>query len=72
MGDAWIRDTPFGPVTNSLRVAEHFEMKHHNVLRAIDKCKEELGVQLKFELNKNLIDNSCLGGAKGKERKKGK
>ncbi len=69
MGDVWIRDTPFGPVTDSLRIAEHFDMKHHNVLRAIDKCNEELAIELKFELNKNFIENDYLGGAKGRKRK---
>jgi phage regulator Rha-like protein len=69
MGDVWIRDTPFGPVTDSLKIAEHFDMKHHNVLRAIDKCNEELAIELKFELNKNFIENRYLGGARGKERK---
>jgi len=69
MGDVWIRDTPFGPVTDSLKIAEHFNMKHHNVLRAIDKCSEELGIELKFEFNKNFIENNYLGGAKGKNRK---
>lgn len=44
-------------------------MKHHNILRAIDKCNEELGIELKFELNKNFIENKYLGGASGKERK---
>ena len=31
MGDVWVRDTPFGPVTDSLKIAEKFEMdhKHH-------------------------------------------
>ena len=60
MGDVWVRDTPFGPVTDSLKIAEHFDMKHHNVLRAIDKCNEELGTELKFELCKNLIENNHL------------
>jgi phage regulator Rha-like protein len=69
MGDVWVRDTPFGPVTDSLKIAEHFEMKHHNVLRAIDKCSMELGTELKFELCKNLIENSHLSGPKGRERK---
>ncbi len=69
MGDVWIRDTPFGPVTDSLKVAEHFDMKHHNILRAIDKCNKELGTELRFEFNKNFIENSYLGGAKGKKRK---
>ena len=69
MGDVWIRDTPFGPVTDSLKIAEHFDIKHHNILRAIDKCNEELGIELKFELNKNLIENEYLGGARGRERK---
>jgi Rha family phage regulatory protein len=68
MGDVWVRDTPFGPVTDSLRIAEKFDMEHKNVLRAIKKCEMELGIQLKFELNKNIIENSYLGGAKGKER----
>jgi phage regulator Rha-like protein len=65
MGDVWIRDTPFGPVTDSLKVAEHFDMKHHNVFRAIDKCTKELGTELKFEFCKNLIENSHLSGPKG-------
>jgi hypothetical protein len=28
MGDVWGRDTPFGPVTDSLKIAEKFEMDH--------------------------------------------
>lgn len=70
MGDVWVRDTPFGPVTDSLKIAEKFEMDHKNVLRAISKCKSELGTQLKFELCKNLIENSYLGGPKGRETKR--
>ena len=68
MGDVWIRDTPFGPVTDSLKLAEYFDMKHHNVLRAIDKCIKELGTELKFELCKNLIENNHLSAPKGRER----
>lgn len=68
MGDVWVRDTPFGPVTDSLKIAEKFEMDHKNVLRAIDKCRSELLVQLKFELNKNLIENKHLVGAVGHQR----
>ncbi|MFZ4712206.1 MAG: Rha family transcriptional regulator [Bacteriovoracaceae bacterium] len=70
MGDVWVRDTPFGPVTDSLKIAEKFEMNHHNVLRAIKKCESELGTQLKFELCKNIIKNSYLGGPKGRETKR--
>jgi phage regulator Rha-like protein len=68
MGDVWVRDSPFGPVTDSLRIAEKFEMEHKHVLRAIKKCLDELSIQPKFGLNKNIIENSYLGGAKGKER----
>jgi phage regulator Rha-like protein len=68
MGDVWIRDTPFGPVTDSLKIAEHFDMKHYNVLRAIDKCIDELGTELKFELCTNLIENSHLSGPKDRKR----
>lgn len=69
MGDVWIRDTPFGPVTDSLKIAEHFGMEHKNILRALDKCLSELSIQLKYELNENFIENRYLGGAKGRERK---
>ena len=44
-------------------------MEHKHVLRAMQKCIDELSVQPKFGLNKNLIENSYLGGAEGKERK---
>ena len=44
-------------------------MKHHNILRAIDKCKKELDTELKFELCKNLIENKHLSGPEGRQRK---
>jgi len=66
MGDVWIRDTPFGPVTDSLKVAEHFGIKHKHILRAVDTCISELSIQPKFGLNKNFIENHYLGGAEGK------
>jgi phage regulator Rha-like protein len=70
MGDVWVRDTPFGPVTDSLKIAEKFEMNHHHVLRAIKKCESELGTQSKFGLCSNIIKNSYLGGPKGRETKR--
>lgn len=72
MGDVWVRDTPFGPVTDSLKIAEKFEMEHKHVLRAIKKCESELGTQSKFGLCKNIIENSYLGGPKGRETKRAK
>ncbi len=69
MGDVWVRDTPFGAVTDSLKIADHFDMQHKHILRAIDKCTTELSVEPKFGLNKNFIENSYLGGATGKKRK---
>lgn len=69
MGDVWVRDTPFGPVTDSLKIAEKFEIEHKNVLRAIRKCLKELSIELKFELSKNIIENNYLAGPGGKERK---
>ncbi len=68
MEDVWIRDTPFGPVTDSLKIAEHFDMSHKHILRAIDKCVKELSIEPKFGLNQNLIENSYLGGAEGRKR----
>jgi phage regulator Rha-like protein len=68
MGDVWVRDSPFGPVTSSLRIAKHFNMSHAHMLRAIDKCNLELGSESKFGLCKNLIENSYLSGPKGRER----
>ncbi|MBL7664465.1 MAG: Rha family transcriptional regulator [Bacteriovoracaceae bacterium] len=69
MGDVWVRDTPFGPVTDSLKIAGKFEIEHKHILRAIRKCEQELGIEPKFGLNENLIKNSYLAGAKGKKRK---
>jgi hypothetical protein len=37
-------------------------------LRAIDKCRSELLIQLKFELNQNLIEKNYLAGAVGRQR----
>ncbi len=62
MGDVWVRDTPFGPVTDSLRIAEKFEMEHKHVLRSIKKCLAELSTQPKFGPRKNLIENRYLPG----------
>lgn len=58
------------PITDSLKIAEKFGIDHRNVLRAIKKCEDELGTQLKFELCKNIIKNSYLGGPKGRETKR--
>ncbi|WPU63270.1 Rha family transcriptional regulator [Peredibacter starrii] len=68
MGDVWVRDTPFGPVTDSLKIAEKFGMEHKHVLRAIKKCIEELSIQPKFGLNENIIQNSYLAGPKDRQR----
>jgi len=72
MGDVWVRDTPFGPVTDSLKIAEKFEMDHKHVLRAIQKCLGELSTQSKFGLCKNIIENRYLGGPKGRETERPK
>lgn len=69
MGDVWVRDTPFGPVTDSLKIAEKFGMEHKKVLRAIKKCLGELSIEAKFGLNQNIIENSYLAGALGRKRK---
>lgn len=68
MGDVWIRDTPFGPVTDSLVLAKKFNLQHGRVLRAISKCQKELRPNVKFELEKHLIEASYFAGPKGKER----
>ena len=67
MGDVWVRDTPFGPVTDSLKIAEKFELDHKTVLRSIKKCEKELGTRHKFELRENLIKSSYLAGPKGRQ-----
>ncbi len=69
MGDVWVRDTPFGPVTDSLKIAEKFDMEHKHVIRAISKCLDELSIQPKFGLNQNIIETSYLGGSEGRKRK---
>lgn len=68
MGDVWIRDTPFGPVTDSLKIAEHFDISHAHMLRAIDKCRVELGTESKYGLCNSLIENKYLSGPKERKR----
>jgi phage regulator Rha-like protein len=68
MGDVWIRDTPFGPVTDSLKIAEKFELDHYNVLKAIDKCLTELSSSDKLKLSENLIENIYSAGPKERKR----
>ncbi len=70
MGDVWLRDTPFGPVTDSLIIAEKFGMDHKHALRAIKKCQAELGTQPRFGLCSNIIENKYLGGPKGRKTKR--
>lgn len=48
MGDVWIKDTPFSPATDSVKIAEHFNMSHFHNLRAIDKCIKELSIESKL------------------------
>jgi phage regulator Rha-like protein len=70
MDNVWVRDTPFGPVTDSLKISEKFEISHKHILRAIDKCHLELSREPKFGLSKNLIENSYLSGPKRREYRK--
>lgn len=51
MGDVWVRDTPFGPVTDSITIAEKFTLTHGNVLRAITKALEELGGNNRYKID---------------------
>ncbi len=69
MGDVWIRDSPFGPVTDSIVIAERFSLQHKNVLRAITKCKSELSVYQNYYLDENLIESVHESGPEGRERK---
>jgi len=68
MGDVWIRDTPFGPVTDSLILAKKFGIPHSNILRGIDRCRDELSTELKFELCSHLIENTHLTGPDQRKR----
>ena len=67
MGDVWVRDTPFVSVTDSLKIAEKFELDQQTVLRSIKKCEKELGTRHKFELRENLVKSSYLAGPKGRQ-----
>ena len=69
MGDVWIRDTPFGPITDSLVLAKNFGIAHRNILRSIDKCNAELANESKYMLSINLIENHYNAGFKGRQRK---
>lgn len=69
MGEVWIRDTPFGPVTDSITVASKFELTHRNVLRAIEKVHIELGITSKYQIEENFIESHYMAGPKGRVQK---
>jgi len=69
MGEVWIRDTPFGPITDSITVAKKFDLLHHNVLRAIAKVHDELGETGKFQIDQNFIESHYMAGPIGREKK---
>lgn len=46
----WVRDTPFGPVTDSLVIAKKFGLTHGTILRSINKYKTELENEAKYTL----------------------
>lgn len=64
MGDVWVRDTPFGSITDSLVLAKKFGLTHGKILRSIDKCKAELAAESKYNLSNNLIENYYRAGSK--------
>jgi Rha family phage regulatory protein len=72
MGDAWIRDTPFAPVTDSLKIAEKFGVDHKNIIRSIEKCISELGAESELNLSGNIIENVYLAGPKGRKSRRRK
>ena len=69
MGDVWVRDTPFGPVTDSMIVASKFGLTHYNVLRAIAKVHDELGETKKLKIDDNFIESHYLAGPEGRKKK---
>jgi phage regulator Rha-like protein len=69
MGEVWIRDTPFGPVTDSMIVASKFGLTHHNVLRAISKAHDELDDNSKLKIDDNFIESHYMAGPSGREKK---
>ena len=68
MGDVWLRDTPFGAVTDSIILEKKFGIKHSNILRAINKCRAELSHESNYELEKHFIESMHLVGPKGRVR----
>lgn len=68
MGDVWVRDSPFGPVTDTLVLSDKFNIRHDNILRAVQKCREELLLNTKYQIQNHLIDSFYYGGAKGRQR----
>lgn len=69
MGDVWVRDTPFGSITDSQILSKKFGLTHGNILRSISKCMKELGSEEKYNLRNNLIENFYMAGPKIQQRK---
>lgn len=68
MGDVWVRDSPFGPVTDTLVLSDKFNIRHDNILRSVQKCREELLLNTKYQIQNHLIDSFYTGGAIGRQR----
>jgi len=64
MGDVRVRDSPFGAVTDSLKIAEHFEINHKHILRSIDKCILELGTEPNLDFVQTSLKTSTYQGQK--------
>lgn len=50
-------------------MAKKFDLEHSKILRAINRRREELTHEPKYDIINNLIENKHLVGQKGKERK---
>lgn len=68
MGDVWVRDSPFGPVTDTLVLSDKFNIRHDNILRAVQKCREEFLLNTKYQIQNHLIDSFYYAGATGRQR----
>ncbi len=68
MENFWQSRLPLDKVADSLMMAKKFSIKHDKILRAIDKCRQELSICAKFKLHEHLKESNYWGGARGKER----
>ena len=54
-------------MTDTLVLSDKFNIRHDNILRAVQKCREEFLLNTKYQIQNHLIDSLYYAGAKARQ-----